>query len=310
MKKVKTAVLGYGHLGKWHVEKAIQHESCDLLYVIDPSLDSKSRLHQAHPEVAWAGKFEEIIDQVDAIIIATPTSLHFDLIKEGLEKGKHIFCEKPMCSNIEELKKIEELKVSSDRVFQVGHSERFHQVWEDLSLFSPFLKGKSLIQLTRVAPFKGRATDVDVVQDLMIHDIDLLLMLLNEDPKTLKTSGFKIRTKNWDHVQASFEFDSGKHALIESSRNACRERRMLTITNEAGQIQVDLMERKVFIAKSQTTDVHVETFEYEKRDHLFLEQDEFYQAILKESSPSVGFYEGAKAVEIVDRVLKDLQRDF
>ena len=183
--KIKIAVLGYGHLGKWHCQKVkhFSHEA-ELIAIVEKkalSEDVKLLLAKEYPNCLIVNDISEVIDQIDAAIVVTPTSSHFELVDYLLKNKKHVFCEKPLTSTLKESLKLKERVESSGSTLQVGHSERFHEVWDLLKYYSDFFKYPSIVKINRVAPLKGRATDVDVVQDLMIHDIDLMMFLLKRD---------------------------------------------------------------------------------------------------------------------------------
>ncbi|MEX1100269.1 MAG: Gfo/Idh/MocA family oxidoreductase, partial [Bacteriovoracaceae bacterium] len=131
MKKVKVASVGYGHLGRWHAQKADQLENCELVAIVEPYQANKDKAQEAFPKVKVVNDIEEVLDSIDAAVVAAPTSLHHQLVKFLLENGKHVFCEKPLCST---LKEAQELKahLNDNLVLQVGHSERCHQAWEIL----------------------------------------------------------------------------------------------------------------------------------------------------------------------------------
>ena len=235
----------------------------------------------------------------------TPTSFHYQVCEKLLLAGKHVFCEKPLTSTYEQALKLKSMK--GDQSFQVGHSERFHAVWESLGPQKKYFEDSPVVTLERQAPFKGRATDVDVVQDLMIHDIDLILFLLNEKPTSVKAVGKKQRTDKWDYVKAFFNFASGAQATISVGRNHVLEVRSLESVNNFGCLRVDLFNRKTFEASSKSNTV--EESEYEKRDHLLEEHKGFYKTILNpDISPKVSIDDGIQAVYFVEMVLKSLEQ--
>ena len=306
MKKVKVAVIGYGHLGKWHTQKADQLETSELVGVVEPNENTKKLILETYPQIKVVSHIEEIIDEIDAAVIVTPTSTHFDLCKMLLKANKHIFCEKPLCSTYEQALNLkDEIK---DQVVQVGHSERCHEVWENYEEQFSKLPAKKTIKLTRHAAFKGRATDVDVVQDLMIHDIDLMLYLFKEKPRSVISRGYKIRTDKWDHVCSHFYYDSGMDVIITSGRNHVKEVRSLEVMSSKGCTYVDLFQGNIqFATHAQYDDgEYVKGFDYHKRDHLLIEQKAFYEAILNGSRPMVTYDDGLNAVYYVSNVLESL----
>lgn len=303
----KVILIGFGHLGKWHAQKASELEVSQLVAVVDPDPTTKEKLNQMGIKCPLFSNLTEVNLDFDCALVVTPTSFHFQICKELIQAGKHVFCEKPMTSSHEEALKIKNLVKENNVTFQVGHSERFHSIWERVRERGEFLAGSPLFQLNRQAPFKGRATDVDVVQDLMIHDIDLVLFLFDEVPTSVKAWGKKMRTHTWDFVQAQFSFASGAMATIQSGRNHHEEVRELNILNDCGILHVDLYKKEIKVALSQDKDGKVSCESYAPRDHLLEEQKAFYQAISGRSKAVVDEEDGRKAVYFVDKVLQSLE---
>lgn len=308
MNKVKVAVIGYGHLGRWHAQKAAQLENCELVAIVESYQVNKDKAEQAHPGVKVVNDIEEVLGEIDAAVVVTPTSTHFQLVEFLLENKKHVFCEKPLCSTSKEARALKE-HLSDDIVLQVGHSERFHQAWEILNDDVSQIKGAATLKIERVAAFKGRATDVDVVQDLMIHDLDLTLFLLKRKVKSVRAYGHKIRTGKWDQVNAVLNFEDGSVAMVTSGRNHVHEVRSLEITHDNGCLFVDLFRNKISKASDSEFEngEFVQEFDYEKRDHLLLEQENFYNSIINKTSPVVGYQDGVAAIDLVQAVLNSLE---
>lgn len=307
MKKVKVAIIGHGHLGKWHAQKADQLEKSELVAIVEPNAESAKKIKETYSQIKVVANIGDIIDEIDAAIVVTPTSVHFECVKQLLENKKHVFCEKPLCSTVEQTKSLEPL--IKDRVLQVGHSERCHQVWDIARDQLKSMQSPRTIKIDRYAPFKGRATDVDVVQDLMIHDIDLVKYLTGASFVNVKAKGHKIRTKHWDHVTALFETELGDTVIITSGRNHTEEKRSLEIMSEQGCLYVDLFSNQYsFATDDQFEDGEfVKTNGYEKRDHLLVEQEYFYNSILEGADVFVNYEDGAYAVKVVNDVLNSLE---
>lgn len=307
---INVVVFGMGHLGRWHVDKVMAIDCADLVAVVDPSLEAQRKLDDKKIDVPHISSPEECFQNIefDAAIVAAPTSLHFDLCEQLLLLGKHVFCEKPMTSTHEEALELERVAKEKGLIFQVGHSERYHSIWEEVKKKSNFFEGSPNFQLQRRAPFKGRATDVDVVQDLMIHDLDLLLYLVSEKPKRIKANGLKIRTSKWDFVRAFLEYENGAHATITVDRNYTQEVREFEVMNEEGALYVDLFSRVMKVAHKDETETFVRETPYEGRDHLLEEQKLFYGAIEKRNAPVVTATEGRLAVYYVTKVLEALEK--
>lgn len=306
MSKIKVAVIGYGHLGKWHAQKAFQLSDAELMAIVEPFQENQKTAKLEYPDIKVVGDLDEILEDIDAAIVVSPTSTHFELVQTLLNAGKHIFCEKPLCSSYEQAEQLGAL--SGNLIIQVGHSERCHEAWELLESEFTKLPARKTVKITRHAAFKGRATDVDVVQDLMIHDIDLMLYLFKEKPKSVSSLGHKIRTDKWDHVTSHFFFDSGMEVIITSGRNHVTEVRSLEVMSEVGCHYVDLFHNKIYHGtNTQNTDgSYVSERDYSKRDHLLLEQESFYQAIINEKQPMVTYDDGVNAVYYVSKVLESL----
>ncbi|MBP9674182.1 MAG: Gfo/Idh/MocA family oxidoreductase [Bacteriovoracaceae bacterium] len=306
-KKLNVAVMGYGFLGKWHCEK-VEQAGAHLYAIIDPFTENLKKAQEKYPDVLCVTSWQEVVEGADVFLIVTPTSTHFDLVQTLLSKDKHIFCEKPLCSNYEQALKLKKIVESTSALLQVGHSERFHAVW-DILLTKPnlhsFLQEKSsTLILTREAPFKGRALDVDVVQDLMIHDLDLVLYLTGEMPQSVLAFGYKIRTNFYDYVCATLQFKSGRCVILKVGRNQTEEVRELETTSRLGSLKVDLMNLSYSYLQAHAEQVVTQT--YPKRDHLLLEQQSFYHSIHHKQKPLVTFEDGVRAVKLVDAVLASL----
>lgn len=310
MSKLKVAVIGYGHLGKWHAQKAEAFpELAELKYIVEKFPAAQDAAKLAHPKVQVVDDISKCMNDIDAAIVVTPTSFHFEVVETLLKNNKHVFCEKPVTETTIQAQKLKELLIGKSIVLQVGHSERFHQAWERKPEFKKFFEAPAHITLKRVAPFKGRATDVDVVADLMIHDLDLLVYLFAERPTTVSSIGFKMRTKRYDYVSSNFSFKSGHQATISVGRNQTKEVRELEISNQAGTLLVDLMRNEIQVAEGANPGPEFVTVEnYPKRDHLMLEHKHFYQSIHEKSAPIISIDDGIVAVNLIDKVLESLEK--
>lgn len=306
-KNIKVAVIGFGHLGKWHAEKA--YILANLVAIVEKHPENRSRAKKLYPEVTVVESIDEVIDVIDAAVIVTPTSTHFDFVKKLIDHNIHVFCEKPLCSNDDEADKIKKLMNSKNNIIQVGHSERFHESWEIIDKYQKYLSDECVIRMNRFSPYKGRASDVDVVQDLMIHDMDLLVYLLKEMPVSVQSTGYKIRTSNWDYVCSQFNFKSGRKAFIVASRNHVKEARDMEVFSKEGCLYVDLFKNEIHIASQEraVNGEYIETMEYSKRDHLLLEQSHFYESINSNKKAIVSLDDGLVAVHLISQVLESLE---
>ncbi len=309
MNKVRVAVLGYGHLGKWHCQKVDAHKDvADFVAIVEKFPAGQEAARAGHPHVKIVDDIKEIINEIDAAFVVTPTSTHFELVSYLLQNNKHVFCEKPLCSNDEEAKKLKEIASSKNVVLQVGHSERFHEAWDKLKEKFQTLTPPYSIRINRSASFKGRATDVDVVQDLAIHDLDLILYLFKQRPTKISAHGYKIRTNNWDHATIHLEMENNCQADIVIGRNSVKEMRDLEVISKHGMTTIDLFTNKIFEATNSTypDGTFVKEEAYTKRDHLLLEHQSFYHSIQNAKPAIIGLKDGLNAVHLVDSALKSL----
>lgn len=310
MKKVRVAVLGYGHLGKWHCQKVeANKEVAEFVAIVEKFPAGQEAAKAAHPGVRIVSDIKEVINDIDAAFIVTPTSTHFELVKYLLENNKHVFCEKPVCSNDSEAAKLKDIAASKNVIIQVGHSERFHEAWEKLRVKIQNLPAPYSIRINRYAPFKGRATDVDVVQDLGIHDLDLLMFLFKSRPVSVNATGYKIRTDKWDHASIYLKMENDCEAHVVVGRNATKEVRDLEVVSRDGTIHVDLFANKIGVATSDKFEdgTFVREENYTKRDHLLLEHQNFYESIRTGRPSIVNLKDGINAVHLVDCTLKSLE---
>lgn len=306
----RVATIGFGFLGKWHAQKAHALDGlCDFRAIVETFPQGQEAARTAYPQIKVVSHLADVMPEIDAAIVVTPTSMHHAMVKELLMGGKHVFCEKPLCSTSAQARELEALASEKKLYLQVGHSERCHAAWETLRPRFLKMAGPLSLRLDRFAPFKGRATDVDVVQDLMIHDIDLMLWLFNRNPLRVRAWGHKIRTDNWDHVTAHFSLENGAEAIITVGRNHTHEARALEVMNQQGMVRVDLFANKIQVAPAGEVSPGVFTTEesYSKRDHLLLEQEAFYRTISTGVPLMVNAAEGRRAVEWVEAVLKSLE---
>ncbi|MBL7664898.1 MAG: Gfo/Idh/MocA family oxidoreductase [Bacteriovoracaceae bacterium] len=303
---LKVAVLGYGHLGKWHCDKVEQSQKGATLYAIVESFKANAEAaQQKFPKTKVVDDIKKVINEIDAAVIVTPTSTHFELAKYLLENGKHVFCEKPLCNTYEEVEELKSYIKSKNQVLQVGHSERFHLAWEQVTKFIENEKSTIHIRINRMAPFKGRATDVDVVQDLMIHDLDLVTYLLDSLPVSLRAHGKKIRTNKYDFAVVDLFYKNGSTVSISASRNHVKEVRELELYTKNGCLNVDMFQNSIQVATgSNPGPEFVKEEKYPKRDHLMLEHQCFYESILKKTPAIVAYEDGRKAVYLVEKTIE------
>ncbi len=309
MSGIKAILIGHGHLGKWHAQKLSASTQCEFVGIVEPLEAKHDELRSLYPSIEVASDLASFKCPFDAAIVATPTSYHFEVCKQLLEMNKHIFCEKPVTETYEQAKVLFEMKRNHPGlIFQVGHSERFHLFFEPekVSEVGEYLSTKASFRLERQAPFKGRATDVDVVSDLMIHDLDLLLFLTGKKPLSVRAHGFKTLTNRWDQATAHFKFEGGSEATIVVSRTYVREVRYFEAVSALGTLHYDLKDEKRIIFNKEA---NLSEQDFTRRDHLLIEQQHFFDSIANTKPEVVDLLSGMNAVYLVGKVLESMQKD-
>jgi predicted dehydrogenase len=296
---LKLVVIGLGHMGKIHLNKLVSFKDIEVSAVVDVDMACANDLSQRTGAKACLD-YREAIQLCDGAIIASPTETHYAVGRTFLEAGKHVFMEKPITVNPEEAQELIDIANKENLVFQVGHLERFNPAF---SRALQSVQKPLLIEASRISPFTGRSIDVDVVLDLMIHDLDLVLSFVNEEICGLCAQGICFMTDKLDAVNARIEFTGGCVANITASRISPRKERALTIYEHDKSISVDLLQGKC-IGIVKYANGRVETTEYTaaKIDPVQDELSEFIDCIEKGKTPTVTGSDGLKALMLAARI--------
>ena len=305
MGKLKTAVIGVGYLGKFHAEKYAAHADCDLVAVVDTNKDTAREIAGKHGVQALTD-YKELLGRVDAVSIATPTSVHHEIARSFLENGTHVLIEKPMTVTVDEADDLIELAMQKDRLIQVGHMERFNAAMMDID---KILETPTFIESHRLAPFNPRATDVNVVLDLMIHDIDIILEIVKSEIKEMRASGTDVLTSSTDIANARLEFENGCVANVTASRVSAKTERKIRIFQHNAYISVDFHNRVLTIYRKGSKEMHPgipeiisEESAYENSDALNLEIVAFIDSIKNGTPVIVSGEDGRRALHTAVRI--------
>ena len=318
-KKVKIGVVGAGHLGKHHIKHLANHSLVDFIGFFDTNQDSAESVSKQF-DVKSFDRENDLIDAAEGINIVTPTETHYDIAIKCLEKKKDIFIEKPITSTSEEAKKIITLAENNKNVVQVGHIERFNPTIKQLK---KVITAPHCIEIERLAPFQTRGTEVPVILDLMVHDIDLVLSMVNEKIENIEASGAKMMSQTVDIAHAQIRFINGVVANLKSSRIAQNyvrkirtyEENLYTITDlMVPQIEVYSL-KKGLNASSESTSKEIDTASgiktifYDKivpeeKDALLEEINNFVDSIKTRQTPVVCGVQGLRALEIALEIEK------
>jgi len=311
--KIKVGLIGSGHLGKHHIKHLSKHVDIDFVGFFDTNKEIAKQV-SGEFSVKSFENFHQLLDSVDAIHIVTPTNTHYEIAKECLNKKKDIFIEKPITKNTKEACDIIEIAEKNNCIIQVGHIERFNPT---VNRLKTVFAQPHYIEIERLAPFQLRGTEVPVVLDLMVHDIDLILSIVDSNIVDVHASGASMMSDTVDLAHAHIKFENGVVANLKSSRIAQNyvrkirtyEKNLYTITDlMIPQIEVYGLEKNnVFsdqcIEQSVETAAGTKNLFYEKiippkEDALLSEIENFIVSIRKRKSPIVDGKQGLKALEV------------
>jgi len=297
---LKTAVIGVGYLGRFHAQKYVALAESELVGVVD--VDSVQGQKVADEiGVPFFNDFHEVLDLVDAVSIVVPTVHHFETAKAFMEKGVHVLLEKPFAANIEEAEELEQLSRDKNLRLQIGHLERFNPVFTE---FQELIDRPKFIENIRIAPFPKRGTDVDVILDLMIHDIDLVLAVVGEYPESIEGTGVNIITSTADLANARLRFPSGCIADLTASRVSDKAERKMRIFQSGLYLSLDYgtgQARKLHVEPGTAVDPETlfpETFQFEKGDALLTEIESFLLAVREGKNHKVTAEDGLNAMRV------------
>ena len=321
---VKVGIVGTGHLGKHHVKLLKNLPTCDVIGIYDKNLEQAKTISE-ELGVNYFTTLDELLANVDAVSIAAVTSAHYEIAKQCLEAGKHILLEKPITVTIPEAEEIVALAEKKKLILQVGHIERFNPAL--LSLENYPLE-PLFIQSDRLAQFNPRGTDVAVVLDLMIHDIDIILSLVKSEVKKIDASGVPVVSGNVDIANARIEFENGAVANVTASRISQKKMRKMRIFQRDGYIALDFStgQSEVFrlVPTSSTAlpnainfgDIgvgeHKKSIVYEQPESkeinaLQYELSLFIDAVSENKPPVVSGADGLRALRVADEIVKKIE---
>ena len=300
---LKIALVGAGHMGKIHIEKLASLRDCLIAGVADIDPERARQLAQKY-NVPSFSDHKNLIGQSDGVIIATPTETHHQIARDFLKAGIHVLIEKPITSTQEEAKELIELSKEKKLVFQVGFLERFNPAFIK-SL--PLITKPLIIESFRASGFTGRSTDIDVILDLMIHDIDLILSIVQDEVRDIKAQGVSFVTDKLDMASARLEFSNGCIVNLNANRISVKKERALTIFEKDQIFFVDLINRKVLMTmKKNGGNINTEECPVNEFDMVEHEISSFIQSITTGTNPIVKGEDGLKALTLADQIKRHI----
>ncbi len=275
MSKIKTAVIGVGYLGKFHAQKYAQLESSELVAVCDASLEIAQAIADEHDVPAFTN-YNDLIGKVDAVSIVVPTQKHYEVAKVFLENKIHVLLEKPITSTVAEAEELVKIAEQNKCVFQIGHLERFNPA---VLALENELKQPLFIESNRIAPFNPRGADVNVVLDLMIHDIDIILDFARSPVKHIDANGVAVISKEIDIANARITFENGCVANVTASRVSMKSERIMRIFQHDAYISIDFQNKKLSVHKKGDGEMYPGIANIESNDRSFEQGDALYSEI-------------------------------
>jgi len=299
MSKLKTAVIGVGYLGKFHADKYADLPNSELIAVVDAD-EATAKAIGEKLGVAGLTDYSSLLGKVDAVSIAAPTTLHYQIAKDFLENGSHVLIEKPITVTLAEADELIALAKTHNKIIQVGFLERFNAAILDLDTNNI---APTFIESHRLAPFNPRATDVNVILDLMIHDIDIILNIVRSDVKSIAASGTPVLTKSTDIANVRIEFENGAVANVTASRASMKTERKMRLFQPDACVTIDFQNRIMNVyGKGEKEmfpgipEIVVQESTYENNDALKAEIIAFLDSIENNKPALVSGEDGRRAL--------------
>lgn len=316
---LKVGVFGVGHLGKFHLNNWKEIEGVKLVGFFDPNNENAKEVTEKYGLKRYMDE-DKLMDACDVIDVITPTNQHFEICMQAIRKGKHVFVEKPITHTIQEGRALVNMVREANVKVQVGHVERFNPAYlavKDMHLNPMF------IEVHRLAQFNPRGTEVSVILDLMIHDIDIILSLIKSDVKSIAASGVAVMTDTPDIANVRIEFNNGCVANLTSSRISMKKMRKMRLFQKDAYIGIDFLEKKTEIIKlKQPNDSNVFSFDIdtpngkksiaiatptiEPLNAIKLELESFIDSIVNNKPTAVSEIDGFLAMEVAHQILEKI----
>ncbi|WP_298425674.1 Gfo/Idh/MocA family oxidoreductase [uncultured Kordia sp.] len=320
---LKAGVLGAGHLGKIHLRLLQQSSQYELIGFYDANPEYAQKISEEFG-YTYFDSIDALIDAVDVVDIVTPTLSHHECAKKAITKGKHVFIEKPITNTVAEAEELIALAKEFNVKGQVGHVERFNPAFTSVK---DKINSPMFIETHRLAEFNPRGTDVPVVLDLMIHDIDAILSVVNSKVKQINASGVSVISNSPDIANARLEFENGCVANLTSSRISMKNMRKSRFFQRDAYIAVDFLEKKVEVVKMKDapkeTDefalilqnaegvkkqIYFENPEIDENNAILDELETFADAINNDSTPIVSLEQGTEALRIAIQIIEKFNK--
>lgn len=311
MKKLRVGVVGVGYLGKFHAEKYANMENVDLVGVVDV-IQERAAAAAAKYSTAAYQNHRDLFGKVDAVSIVVPTPVHFAVGLDFLEHDVDVLIEKPLTTSIEEADELIRVAEAKDLVLQVGHLERFNPAIIGLQ---DIVRNPMFIESHRLSLFKDRSTDVSVVLDLMIHDIDIILNLVQVEIKSIHAAGVPVICDHVDIANVRLEFENGCVANVTASRISAKDQRKIRIFQKDGYISVDFAKQEIMVIRRDENEasnfmsgMDMRQITFSETDALDEELKAFVGAVLKREVPIVTGRAGRRALKTALIIMEQIHQ--
>lgn len=311
MNSIRAAVIGAGYLGRFHAQKYAQASGCSLEAVVDVSAEARGRVAEEVGTRAVAD-YRDLLGKVDAVSVVTPTPSHFEIARAFLEAGAHVLVEKPITQTPDEARDLIALARARRRVLQVGHLERFNAA---ILAAEPYLKTPRFVECHRLAPYRERGTDVSVVLDLMIHDLDIVQTIVGSPVSAIDAIGTPVFSGEIDIVNARIRFENGCVVNATASRVSLKTERKLRIFEDDAYLSLDLQQKILTLVRKRESPpepgqlpVSIEEQSLEQGDALKAEIESFLHCIRAGGTPVVTGEAGLYALETAIRITELVNR--
>ena len=322
---LKIGVLGAGHLGKIHIQCIKDIPGFDLIGFYDPNPEIASQVEKEF-QVTYFNTLDELVDAVDVVDIVTPTVSHFECASKSLKKYKHVFIEKPIVTTLQQARELIKIAGEANVKVQVGHVERFNPAFLAVE---PYFDKPMFIESHRLAQFNPRGTDVPVILDLMIHDIDIILSVVKAGIRKISASGVPVVSDTPDIANARIEFDNGCVANLTASRISLKNMRKSRFFQKDTYISVDFLNKEVEVVRIQNADpkskspalftldlgpgkgikqIFFNKPEVKPLNAIKAELDSFHSAIVNNTIPPVTINDGYSALEVAHQIIEKINQ--
>jgi predicted dehydrogenase len=309
MDKIRAAVIGIGYLGRFHAQKYAQASGCELMAVVDVRDAARAAAAREFACQVLAD-YRKLLGQVDVVSIVTPTPTHFAIARDFLTAGAHVLVEKPVTESAAEARQLIDLARAHGRVLQVGHLERFNPA---IRAAEPYLKAPRFIECHRLAPYRERGTDVNVVLDLMIHDIDIVQTIVGVPVAGVDAIGTAVFSDEIDIANARIRFDNGCVANATASRVSMKTERKLRVFEDEAYLSIDLQQKILTVIKKRPGPIEagqlpviIDERSFEQGDALKEEIDSFLDCVRTGREPVVSGAAGLRALETAMRITEQM----